>query len=351
MYPRVKIRLNYYRENLSFIMPILKEKNMGIMAVTKVYAADQKFIDVLNEFDIDYLADSRIKNLKKMKTHHQKAILRLPQKSEIKDVIKYADLSLNSELKTIELLNNYAQKMNKSHDIILMFDIGDLREGIHYKSEYITVVKKILNLSHINLKGIGTNVTCYGGVIPYFDTMEKLIKIKALIEQTFNMKLEIISGGNSSMYEMVKKDEYSKEINQLRLGELLILGKETSFGRLIEGMHDDVITIDAQIIELGYKPTLPEGTLGLNAFGEKVNFSDRGNIYRGIVALGKQDVHPEHLIPPKGIKILGASSDHLIIEINNYKKLKLGDAITFKLTYGGILSVMQSNYVRRVYVK
>jgi ornithine racemase len=349
MYPRVIINPSKYKHNLNNLIAKLKPMGIQMMVVSKVFGADQHLIDIINHLDIDYISDSRIQNLHKMKTHHKKALLRLPSLSEISDVVKFADVSFNSNLKTICALNEEAFKQHKIHDIILMFDIGDLREGIYYQEDYIKIVDQILSHKNIHLKGIGTNITCYGGVIPTIDTMATFIDIKNKIENHFQIKLEIISGGNSSIYQMLMSKDFPKEINHLRIGELLILGKETAYGTPVEGMHDDVITIDAQIIEIGLKPSMPEGLLGMNAFGEKVVFKDEGIIKRAIVALGKQDVHPDHLICPKGITILGASSDHTIIKIDPELKLDIGDVIHFKLTYGGILSIMQSTYVRRVY--
>jgi len=351
MYPKLIINPKKYLDNLNQVLPLFKMKDISIMAITKVFLADENLVEMINQTDIEYIADSRIQNLKKIKTNKKKVLLRLPSLSEAKETVKYADVSLNSEFSVINKLNFHAKKMNQMHEIILMFDLGDLREGIYYKEPYLKTVDTILKLKHIKLLGIGSNLTCYGGVVPTHVTMKKLIEIKENIEKTFHITLNVISGGNSSLFPFIENNDYPKEINNIRLGELLILGRETSFGNQIPYLHDDVITLDAEIIELKIKPSYPEGELGLNAFGEKVLFVDYGNIKRGILAIGKQDVHHEHLIPEKGIKILGSSSDHLIVEIDQAHSYKVGDHLSFKLTYGGILSLMQSKYVRRVYVK
>lgn len=350
MYPKLIIHPKKYLENINYVQDILKSKKISIMAVTKVFLADPKLIDVINQTNVEFIADSRLSNLRKIKSDKKKVLLRLPSLSEAKGVITHTDISLNSEYQVIKKLNDFAEKQNKVHEIILMFDIGDLREGIYYKDDYLPMVSLILKLKHIKLKGIGANLTCYGGVIPTNETMLKLIDIKHKIEDEFDMKIDLISGGNSSIYPFILSDHYPKEINNLRLGELLILGRETSYGSLVFPLHDDIITLEAEIIELKNKPSMPEGTLGLNAFGEKVSFIDQGEMIRAILAVGKQDVHHEHLIAESGISILGSSSDHLIVEIKKDLNYQVGDVLTFKLTYGGILSLMQSKYVRRVYV-
>lgn len=346
--PSIHIYLKRFERNLRFLTNLLHAEDRSVMAVSKVFLADSKLIDIINQTEIEYIADSRIENLRKIKTVKPKVMLRIPAISEVDDIVEVCDISLNSEFKTIEALNQASEKIGKIHKIILMFDIGDLREGVYYKDFELNLIKKIQNLSFIELYGIGTNLTCYGGVIPTKETYEKLIQIKEQIELRFGLTLKVISGGNSSAIPMLKRHELSPFINNLRIGEAYVLGRETAYGTHIEGMADDAFTLHTEIVELKDKPSYPEGELGLDAFGKKVEFVDRGMMRRAICNVGKQDVDLFELIPPDGVEILGGSSDHLILNLFN-KTYKLGDTIEFKLTYGSLLSLMTSPYIRRVY--
>ena len=348
MYPKVHINLKKYAHNVNILSNILHQKGISIMAVSKVFSADPQLIEVLNKSSVDYIADSRMENIKNITTSKPKVLLRIPKMSEVKDVITHASISLNSELEIIDLLNDEAKKRHKKHSIILMFDLGDLREGIYYKEDYLNIVKQILEMEHIHLLGIGTNLTCYGAVIPTVETYMKLEKIIKNIEDNLSIKLEMISGGNSSSFLMVEDNTIPKYINNLRIGEALVLGRETSYGKSIEGLYDDVFTLEAEIVELKSKPSMPEGNTGMDAFGKSVKFEDKGYMTRAILSIGKQDVDCFNLIPPQGVHILGCSSDHLIVELKNLS-LELGDTITFKLNYGGILSIMNSKYVEKSY--
>jgi ornithine racemase len=349
MYPRIVINLNKYRHNLNFLNEHFARKNVSMTAVTKVFLADQRLVDVINQTDVQMIGDSRFENFKNMKTSKPKCLLRIPPISRVDEVCMYTDISLQSEIEVIKALNQVAEQMNKKHQIILMFDLGDLREGIYYNSDYIDIIAQILKLEYIELKGIGANLTCFGGVVPTQDTLLKLIQIKDKIESHFNFKLDIISGGNSSSIELLLNGEQPSEINHLRIGEALVLGRETAYGHIINGMHDDVFTLEAEVIELKTKPSLPEGILGMDAFGHQVNFVDLGLMNRAILAVGRQDCDPADLIPPKGVEVLGGSSDHLIVNLKT-DQYKIGDVIQFKLTYGSLLRLMTSPYVRRVYV-
>jgi predicted amino acid racemase len=348
MKPKLHICLRRFKENIEYLTHLTKMYGLSVMLVSKVFCADEKMIEVVNKTDVDMIADSKISNLEKIQTSKPKVLLRIPQKSEALDVVKYADISLNSELEVIKELDEKARCLFKKHRIILMFDLGDLREGIYYTADYLSMVKEILNLEHIELYGIGTNLTCYGGVIPSEKTLNKLKVIKDNIEQTFSIKLEMISGGNSSALPMLFKEELPHFINNLRIGEAFVLGRETAYGEAIPNMHDGAFVLEAEIIELKDKPSYPEGELGMDAFGQKVSFVDQGIITRAILGVGRQEVDCKHLIPPDNIKILGCSSDHLILSVPK-DAYQIGDTIMFKLTYGGLLSLMTSPYMRREY--
>ena len=90
----------------------------------------------------------------------------------------------------------------------------------------------------------------------------------------------------------------------------------------------------------------------MDAFGQRPVYEDRGNIKRAILAIGKQDADIDSMTPiDPDIDILGASSDHLIMDVTPSKKeYKVGDVISFTLGYGGLLKAATSNYVNRTYI-
>ncbi|WFA09644.1 ornithine racemase Orr [Tissierella sp. Yu-01] len=349
IFPRLLINTKKIKQNTETLVKLTKDHGIEVAGVTKAFCANNDVVQAMVDGGIKFLADSRIENIKKMQNFHlKKILLRSPMLSEIEEVVKYADISLNSEVTVMKALSTEATKINKVHGIILMIDLGDLREGIYYSDEVISAIEKIKDLKGIEILGLGTNLTCFGGVIPDKNNIGKLVNISDFIEGRFNLNLQIISGGNSSSIYLLGDDMLNKT-NNLRLGESIICGRETAYGNRIEETYDDAFILEAEIIENREKPSVPTGTIGMDAFGNIPNFEDKGIRKRAILAVGKQDIDDSGIIPlDEKVIILGASSDHLIIDITDCDtEYEIGDIIKFKLTYGSILKAMTSSYVNK----
>lgn len=353
MYPRLIIDQKKLLENVKQMIRMCKSNHIPFLTlVVKAMAGNKSVIKAISNEEFLYLGDSRIQNLKMMKDLPQKKmLLRIPNDSELAQVIKYSDCSLQSELQTIAKLNEVAKKMNVTHHILLMFDMGDLREGIFFQGNYLEDVGKIIDLSNIVLDGIGTNLTCYGGVLPSKLNLGNLVDIARKIETKFNIKLRLISGGNSSSVSLFDHSIIPTEINHLRIGEAFLLGRETSYGMPIDKMNHDVFCLETKIIECKVKPSYPIGEIGMNSFGEIPKIIDQGNRVRAIVGIGKQDVVLDNLTPvdPR-VKIVGGSSDHLILDISD-TEYQLNDVISFDLAYPSLVHLMNSKYVQKVLKK
>lgn len=348
-YPRIEINLDKLTHNTKMALNLCRRNKIEPFIVTKVFCSMPELVKIILNAGAKVIADSRVLNLRKIyDLKCEKLLLRIPSISQAKDVVKYADISLNSEVETLKVLSQEATRVNKIHKVILMIDLGDLREGV-LENEALEVAKEIIKLKNIKLIGIGTNLTCYGGVIPDTDNLSRLVNIKNNIERELNIELNVISGGNSSSLYMLLNKTMVEGINNLRLGESIILGRETAYGKNIVGMFTDIFTLKVEIIEIKNKPSVPIGKIGMNAFGEIPTFKDKGIMRRAIISIGKQDVYIGGLSPKdKNIDIIGGSSDHLILDVTHCETTyKVGDIIEFNVDYGALLSLMTSEYVNK----
>ena len=362
MYPKLVIDLKKLEDNLNAVGKITKDDGgCSLMIVTKGLCADLEMAKMVAANDyVDFVADSRVKNIATYAdivrgAGKKTVLLRIPMHSEIAEVAKYVDLCFNSELSTIRLLNEEAAKLGKKQDILLMIDLGDLREGFFFQNEELIyeAVEEILAMENINLYGIGVNLTCYGAIIPKNDNLSQLVDIACKLEAKYDIKLEMVSGGNSSSIYLVGKGELPAGINNLRLGESFLLGNDTAYETKLPGTAGDALTLQAEIIELKEKPSLPIGEVGVDAFGEKPYYEDRGIMKRAIIGIGKQDTDLGSMTPvDPQIEIMGGSSDHIILDVTHAdKEYKVGDIVEFTLGYGGMLKTATSAYVERDYRK
>ncbi len=226
-----------------------------------------------------------------------------------------------------------------------MVELGDLREGIT-PGELESTVREVLRFPNITLQGIGTNLACRSGVSPDAKNMGELSALADSIDATFGLALAIVSGGNSGNLHWALSAPDTRRINHLRLGESILLGCETLNRRPIEGLHTDAITLVAEVIESKTKPSLPWGDVAQSAFGEVPPVTDRGNVSQTILAVGRQDIDPCGLKPPAGVEVLGASSDHLIVD-SGQECLAVGTEVTFQLNYSALVRAMTSPFIAK----
>ncbi|KRQ86597.1 hypothetical protein ABG79_01580 [Caloramator mitchellensis] len=348
-YPLLEIESKKIEENAKRLIDECHDKGIQIAGVTKVFSGNKKIVKAIVDAGIDILADSRIENLKSFKDYKiPKMLIRIPMKSQIRDLVKYTDIALVSEIEIVKEINKFALKANKKYKVILMVDIGDLREGIFFenKDEIHSAIQEISKMKYVELYGLGTNLTCYGGIIPTSDNLSILVELKKEIEKKFGKQIKFISGGNSETIPLMRTGNMPEGINQLRLGASIALGIGL-YDMPLENLYQDTVKLKSEIIEIKQKPSKPIGEISVDAFGNKPHFEDKGIRKRAICAIGKQDVNPEHLIPiDENIQILGASSDHLLLDTtDSCVDYKIGDTLEFKLTYGGLLSAMTSKYI------
>ena len=351
--PHLEVDLGKIKSNTKKVVELCHAQKIKVLGVTKGFSAMPQIVKALLGGGVDGLADARMENIIDLRNFgftDPTTLLRIPRLSNVSNVVQYADTSVNSEIAVVSALAQAAKTMKKQHQIILMVDVGDLREGIMTENALATAAQ-IINMEGVKLIGIGTNMGCFGGVLPDVNNLSLLTELGMAIENTLGCKLEVISGGGTSSLKQVESSSIPQGINQLRIGEGILLGTDTTNNRKIPWLHQDAFVLRAEVIEVKDKPSVPIGTIGRDAFGNVPQFVDAGIRKRAIVALGKQDVYVEGIIPlADHMIILGASSDHLIVDISDAQQaVQVGDNIEFALTYSGLLSVSTSRYVSKLF--
>ena len=347
--PRLVIDLDKIRHNARTLVERLSKRGISVTGVTKATLGSAEIAATLLEAGVKRLGDSRIENIETMHLAQVPAsmtLIRSPMPSQAKRIVRHADVSCNTEIEVIRKLSLEAQKAGRIHGVILMVELGDLREGI-MPDELTGIVRETLNLPSIVFKGIGTNLACRSGVSPDGKNMAMLSELADSIETTLGMTVEIVSGGNSANLEWALSGAEIGRINDLRLGEAILLGCETLHRQPIDGLHTDAIMLCAEVIEAKIKPSKPSGRIAQTAFGEAPPVTNRRLVKQAIIAIGQQDVDPSGMQAPIGIDVMGASSDHLILESERFE-LSAGAEVIFQLNYSALVRAMTSPFVTKV---
>ncbi|MGI6235017.1 MAG: alanine racemase [Christensenellales bacterium] len=347
-YPMMEANLTLLKQNAAVIKAACDTHDVQMAAVTKVVCADARIAQALVESDVSMLADSRVENLSALPQTLPRLSLRVADPYQAEEIVQHSEYSLQSGLDAIQALGAAAEKLDKAHSVILMIDLGDLREGIYYKDRDLIrkVAATVVRHKQLSLAGIGTNLTCFGGILPDEVNLGVLTDVARDLREDLGTLIPIISGGNSSSLHLLFEGRLPQGINHLRIGEALMLGMDTSCGQPFPQLSQRVFTQYARLVEVYDKPSLPHGKTGPNAFGEEVFLEDHGPMVRGILAIGRQDTDAEGLTPlDESVRILGASSDHLLVDLTRAKGYKVGDVLGFTPSYGALLKAYTSPYI------
>lgn len=342
------------KHNYNYLSGLFSERDIAWGIVTKVLCGNPLFLKEVLELGIMQVCDSRVSNLqviKELNPEIQTIYIKPPAQTAIPEVVKYADISFITEFETVKALSKEAQKQKKLHKVIIMIEMGDLREGV-MRDEFIDFYARIFNLAQIEVIGIGTNLNCLSGVLPNQDKLIQLCLYKELIEAKFNRKIPLVSGGSSVTIPLLFKQLLPAGISHFRVGETLFFGNDIVDNVPIKEMQNNIFRLYAEIIELSEKPLVPEGEMGVNVAGHsiEINEEDYGKTsHRAILDMGLLDVDEKHIHPvDESIKFFGASSDMLVVDIGkNKKNYKVGDLIEFRLDYLGVLSALNSYYIEK----
>ena len=348
--PRLRIDLAKIYHNADTLVKRLAPRGISVTGVTKATLGSAEIAATLLRAGVRALGDSRIENIEAMRLVQVPAtmvLIRSPMLSQVARVVRHVDVSFNTEIEVIRNLSREAQKTDRVHGVVLMVELGDLREGI-MPADLAETLRQTLGLPNIVVKGIGTNLACRSGVSPDSRNMAMLSELADSIEAKFDLRLGIVSGGNSANLEWALSNATVGRINELRLGEAILLGCETLHRHPIAGLHTDAVTLIAEVIETKTKPSRPIGQIAQAAFGETPPVEDRGPVRQSILAIGRQDIDPCGLQPPTGIKVMGASSDHLIVEADR-DVLAVGQEVAFGLNYSALVRAATSPFVTRTY--
>ena len=355
-YPCVEFDLDKLAANLAALVERCHDSLIEVAGVVKAVSSLPEIVRVYEESGVKFIATSRISQMRAIREagicKKPLMLIRIPMLSELPDVVELCDISLQSDIIVLRALNEEAKKQGKVHEVILMMDLGDLREGFWNEEDALDAALEIEHeLKNLRLAGVGVNLSCYGSVTPNKRNMQGLVSLASDIEREIGRKLDYLSGGASTSAYMAMNGTMPYRINLLRLGDIGLRGETDNFAP--DFLETGVMTIKAEVIECRDKPSFPVGELSVNAFGEVGHYEDRGIRRRALVAMGRVDYGNCFDLVPRmeGIEVIGASSDHTILDVEAVKdKVHVGDVLEFGIkAYGPMAYLTSSDGVHMVF--
>lgn len=351
--PKLTIDVRKVEHNAALVCQTAQKCGVEVFGVAKGMCGPVEVGHALVRGGCKGIGDSHIATLRRLRRASLGVplmLLRLPAISRAAEVVASADISLNSELATCEALSRAAGQSGQKHKVLLMVDVGDLREGV-WPNDLLALVRAVNKLPHLEIYGVGTNLTCFGGIIPERNNLEKLVELGRQASEYVGREL-IVSGGNSSSLELLFSGQLPQGVTNLRIGEGILLGREAIKREPLPGAYTKTCVLTAEVIELKEKPSVPIGTVGQDAFGGVPQFADRGIRRRAILNIGRQDIALDGVVPRlPGAIILGASSDHLVMDVHDSPLVGVGDFIELDINYAALLIASTSPYVDKEYIK
>jgi predicted amino acid racemase len=345
---RIEVDCERIRRNTEAVVEMCAPHGIDVVGVTKACCGQPDVTRAILAGGVRVLGESRLQNVKRLRSAGIEAeimMLRLPQLSQVDGVVHLTQTSLNSQVATVEALSRAAAARGCVHRVILMIEAGDRREGV-MPERALAVARAMVALPHIELAGVGANVICIAGVLPTRENTQLVVDVAQEIERELGIRLPVVSAGNSASLALILRGEMPAGANQLRVGGALLTGEIDSTGQWPDALPEhDAFRVLAEVVEVETKPSAPEGPLAPNAFGEIPTWEDRGMRRRAILALGRQDIQVEGLVAQRpGITYIGASSDHLILDVTEAEPpVAVGETLVFRPLYGAIATAMASS--------
>lgn len=362
----LQINIKEIRNNIKKLNAFFKEHDIEWSLITKVFSGDKDFMrklltpDIIE--DIHSVGDSRLSSLKNLKEVNKNLItiyIKPPAHGYIDEVVKYADISLNSSYETIEELNAEAKRQKKIHKIIVMIELGELREGVN-REDFADFYEKTFKLSNIEVVGIGSNLGCMFGIEPTYDKLLQLSLYKELIELKHGSKLDLISGGSSITLPLVDRQTLPADINHFRIGEAAFFGTSPLNNEQFMDLSTDTFNFYTNIIELEEKNLVPDGIIGDASIGHSTEFSEEQKgqtTHKAILDFGLLDVDHEGLkSDDPNIKLVGITSDMTVVEIgdnideNGEEKYRVGDKICLDPNYIAVARLLNSKFIDKKFI-
>lgn len=326
--------------NVEVAVRLAAERGCNVLPVTKVI---QSRPDLLSRVPGGWnwpVADVSVANLKALDRIDtgDKVLLR-PRFSDIPGAVIHADRIFLSDPDMARAIARAREACmpGRPLDIMLMVEAGDLRDGIPLDA-VSAVLADLSAEPGMRLEGLAVNFGCLAGVLPGEPVLARVAEACRQLRLSSGLKLPVLSLGGTVCWEPLREGLVPPEFNEIRMGEALFFGWNTSRGIPVPEFDPRVFTLDLEVLEIWEKDVPPSSGDGLNAFGESVVQVLTGLRHRAVLEGG------ENLSPWKHIRCMvqgavpvGASHEYTVLDCEDARVLpRPGECVSFSPAYEAV---------------
>lgn len=347
--PRVEIHLGKITQNARCLVRRLGARGISVTGVTKAVRGHPDVARAMLDGGVVGLAEARVNAITRMRAAGIAcpiSMIRAPISQDMKDVVRCCSASHNTEIDTILKLGSVAWEENTVHQIIVTVEMGDLRDGI-MPEDLNDFASRVVSTPGLAFMGIAANFACLGNVAPTAEDMATLSRLADQVKGLCGPSLPLVSGGGSANLAWALGDGATGRINNLRLGEAILLGIDPVSGQPITGLHTDAFVLFAEVIEARLKPRSMPMRSSVPKYGKLELVSKVEERNRAVLALGRQDTDASGLTFTAGTAFIGATSDHTVVDTGQ-ADLSVGTEVKVSLNYNALMRAMSAPDVEKV---
>jgi predicted amino acid racemase len=234
---------------------------VAIVGVTKVTCGTPEIARAMLAGGVSALGESRLENIARMRQAGIAGpfwLLRSPAPALAEETVALANVALVSEIDVIAALDAAARRAGRTFSVVVMVDVGDLREGM-MPDELPAFLERAVAYENVEIVGVGISLTCYGAIIPTAENLGQIAELSTVAERIIGHPL-LVSGGMSTSLDTFIAGDMPERIDNLRIGEAIMLGVSPASRERILGLHTDALVLSAPVIECQVKPSKPIGS-------------------------------------------------------------------------------------------
>lgn len=349
--PDILLNLDALAHNAQQTLACSKQWKVDVLPVLKAIASHPAAIRELRKhgFARFGFAERTEPSLFESTQDVERVLIQLSPLSQASLVVAKFSRSFQSTPEALSGLDQAAAALGRTHEVLLMVDLGDGREGLRI-DEVADVLDGARQLKNIRMAGFGATLACLGTRGPDEDVIRDMAWLRDLFVAR-GIGMPVVSAGGSIFCRWLDTNG-SGPITEVRVGDPFLLGEDIYLRQKLPGgpFRQDVCMITAEVLEVrtrvinpGLRPVLhhADGQETLPARPAS------GRRARALLDIGR--FHTEVgdlvcLLP--GAEMVGLSSGYMVLDVTNCRNpIAVGQQILFHPGYWAMARAFRTQTV------